>query len=203
MFKSIFNAFRVTKSPGIDVVNPDVDPSPLYYYNENENGDPLCDAIGNQWVRDASAPAQFFDPSNPQSLRQAFLGVQRRTQVFAESLIEIAQGSTGGKPCGVFSIYAEAGDPSTAWDTAPVYLLAFTPSTPPNSGDTADYSFAVPRAPTNLNIQFGTVTPLNGVQALSGGFIFAFSETPNTYTPGTITGNILVNWAYYYKLAQG
>ena len=202
MFKSLLSAFRVAFKPGVDTINPDVEDNPLPFYSQNENADPLCDALGNQWVRDAGAPAQWFDPNNPQATREGYLGSQRRTQVFNAASVEVAPGNTSGLPCAVFSVYAEAGDPATAWDTDPVYLLAFTPynnGVPPNPGDPADYSFAVPRAPTNLSMQFGIATPLNGINTPNlGGFIFAFSETSDTYTPGTITGNILVNWAYYY-----
>lgn len=204
-FKSIWNVFRVSAKPGVRRLNNQDPTLPLTgpVYQGNENAPPLCDELGNQWVRDASDPRAFLDPNNANLGTAGFPEAQvwERYPTVAQPDGPVytfgVDGLAVARPSALYNVVANADTVApSAWSAYPLYLLL-------TRGGTVLFSAPIPRPPESFQWTFGVKTPLNSVAAFSGGFEARCSTTRDTYTaPVGITFGVNVNWAFY-SIVQG
>jgi len=198
-FKSVFKALRGAFKPGVYEQVPSAGSIKSFQVvQDNQNGDPVCDQYGSQWVRDGSLPSPFRDESNLFSRNEGVAFKQLWEIATATDFLAIAQGGGGGEPCALYQLDVVFGDPAVPWATSPYYVQLFTPNNgvAPTPGAIPDWSMPVAREGSSY--KFGARTPFNGVSGLGGGIGIAFSVTPNVYTnPGGVLGVINANWALY------
>jgi len=208
MFKSIFSAFRVSYKPGVTSYNNQPDNAQYSGPNleQNTNADPLCDAKGNQWVRDASDP-QAFRLNSQDVPELIFFPESQRWEHFPNFLIPEATsyfiGDDSGLtwPVAAYKIHASADTtPPSAWSATPLYFQIFGDGNA-SPGAFATFSAPIPRPPESLYLDFGVKTPFNSLD-INGGMAFALSTTRDTFTapaPGAFTFSVNVSWAFYAK----
>ena len=199
-FKSVFKAFRAAAKPGM--LEPPPPSSPVHPYGgqnlqSNENGDAVCDLYGSQWVRESTYPNSFRDSINPfGTTSEGVPFKQLWERAFAVDHLYIGQDSGVGRPCALYNLDVQFGDPAIPWATSPYYVQLFTPNNGVAPSGRPDWCMPVAREGSSYS--FGVNTPFNGVSGTGGGIAIAFSVTRDVYTsPGGVLGFINANWAYY------
>jgi hypothetical protein len=218
MFKSVLNAYRVIFKPG--VVGFSNAPGQLENFptfTENTNADPLCDGLGNQWVRDASDPQAFRDPANSGG-PSIYRFPTAQVWDYFPNAIQTQQsyyfiGLEGGiyYPLAIYQIVASAfgldDGAMLPWDSYKLYLQIFAPNSgvQPSMGDIPQFSTPIDVPPNRLVYEPGVKTPFNAIAGgNSGGACIALSTIMDTYNePNADTFDFVLNvsWAFYnYQL---
>lgn len=195
-FKSVLKAFRGAFKPGSRDTVPGTGTVDFQRVGENENGDPLCDLFGSQWVRESTYPSPFRDESNQNSRVEGAPFKQLWERAFAADLMYIGQNGGNGAPCALYNLQVQIGDPAIPWATSPYYVQLFTPNNGVPPSGRPDWCMPVLREGSSFS--FGVNTPFNGVSGQGGGIAIAFSVTRDVFTsPGGVLGFINANWAFY------